>query len=87
MLFIFKIPKKIKVCFGIPLKNKGILLDALSPFLIGERGRSCTYGVSYVADLQSAAFATRHTRPKMEPDIGLEPMTRCLQGSRSCLLS
>ena len=29
----------------------------------GEQGRSWTYDVSYVADLQSVAFATRHTCP------------------------
>ena len=41
---------------------------------IGERGRSCTYGVSYVADLQSAAFAARRTRPDNLADgEGFEP--------------
>ena len=29
----------------------------------GGRGRSCTYGVSNVTDLQSAALATRLTHP------------------------
>lgn len=38
---------------------------------IGERGRSCTYGVSYVADLQSAAFATRRTRPIIGKQAGI----------------
>ena len=49
-----------------PTACKAVALpDELIPrvFKNGGGGRSRTYDVSYVTDLQSAAFATRHTPP------------------------
>ena len=40
-----------------------VLPLSLIPRKTGGAGRDRTYGVSYVTDLQSAAFAARHTHP------------------------
>ena len=40
-----------------------VLPLSLIPRKTGGAGRNRTYGVSYVTDLQSAAFAARHTSP------------------------
>ena len=42
---------------------RGAVIEALYTEKLGGAGRDRTYGVSYVTDLQSAAFATRHTSP------------------------
>lgn len=83
ILFIFKIPKKKKVCRSIPLKNKGILLQILfAPSKLVDG-----VGVAPTVYLRGG-FTVRCLRysahpPKMEPDIGLEPMTCWLQINRT----
>ena len=58
------------------LLNTTTAIRYLSKIVTGEQGRSRTFGVSYVTDLQSVAFATRHTCPKILVDpLGFEPRT------------
>ena len=40
------------------------LILSIDIFNKSGRGRTRTYGVSLITDLQSAALAARHTRPK-----------------------
>ena len=57
----------------------GAISQTLPHFhLIGGCGRNRTYGVSHVTDLQSAAFAARHTHPLSYYNTPTRQLSMCV---------